>query len=183
VSYFTSQDIPLQFKPSTVQGLMQSAERMTLSDEMVWSDPWLGLKVDLSALQFYSPQTTTSGLIRWYGVYDGTTIQLTAEPANPLKPEFSSKEYAEALSAQIMSTLPDGGEQLGGQAVTHPELGAAHTLSFAATFNGSTQHIHLWHMSHNDVVLTLSVNAPEAKADDARALAAQVFTGITKQGL
>lgn len=180
MSYFTAQDVPLQFKPSTVQGLMQSAERMTLDDAMLWSDPWLGLKADLSALQLYNPQTTTSGLIRWYGVYDGATIQLTAEPLNPLEPEFSSKAYAEALATQIMSTLPEG-SPLGGQAVTHPALGVAHELGFAATFNGAPQQIHLWHMRHQDVVLTLSVNAPESKAAEAKALTRQVFTALTTQ--
>ncbi len=177
VGYRTTLDIPLQFKPSTAQRLISSAQKMTLDEAMLWSDPGLGLAAKLDNLVLYSPQTTDTGLIRWYGVYDGATIQLSAEPLNPLKPKFDSPEYADALSTQIMATLPEA-KTLGAELVTHPQLGKAHTLGFEASFNGTPHQIYLWHMKHEDVVLTLSINAPKDRAAEARALTSKVFEAL-----
>ncbi len=184
VQYLPEKNLLFSYRPSTMERLNASTKQMTLEQGeagYTWTDPGLNLTASLEPVRDYKPQLTQTGLVRWFATGNGVTMQLSSEPRDPLMPGFESPEYGNLLSDRILKTLPTG-KLRGGQLQHHDTLGPMHVLSFE--IKPSDQQpvpytIHLWHLKRDDVVITLSVNAPDEAASKAKESASQVLKSMS----
>lgn len=179
IRYGSSEALPLTYKPSIMERLVESAPQIEVSEALSWSDPGIGIRGSLESLAGYQVQPTQTGLVRWYALSNGTTIQFSAEALDVLSPPFDSAAYGKQVSEKFLATS-QGARLLEGKPVHHTALGPVHEYDFelATEQDQPPTTVHVWHMRHKDMVWTLSVTSPGASSADAISRARSVFDSL-----
>lgn len=165
---------PIPYVPSIAEALMQGATTQTLTEEGAWRDASLGLTADTATLADWEVSPGQQGLVRWWARREGATIQLTAEPADPLGPSFGSEEYQATFSEAITSSLQDA-EVRTLERAEHPALGSVLHMRVDGRLQHRLSQIALWAWARHGAIVTLSMTAPSERADEAYASAKKVF--------
>lgn len=180
IRYTTAEPLPLTYKPSIIERLVQTSSRIELDEELTWSDPGLGVRGSLASLKAHHVQSTETGFVRWYAVSQGVTVQFFAEPLDVLTPSFESPAYGKKLSRKILDTMP-GAKLIEGKPIRHTALGPVHEYRFkrpAAQGEQEGSVVHIWHMRHKDMTWTLSASAPISSSEHVVARTRSVFESL-----
>ncbi|CAN0508962.1 unnamed protein product, partial [Laminaria digitata] len=171
--------IPLPYVPSQAEQLVTSAGDMTLEANQ-WSDPGLALEADLSPLATWKKGLDRQGMIRWWAKDGGMTIQLTAELGEPLGPEFGSEAYNAQLEDAMKRSIRSA--RITDRQRRESPLGPILGLRVEGELTGTPRVLQLWHFQRGEHLLTLSINAPVARRDEALTLSSTLLASIRPTG-
>ncbi|MEM1347273.1 MAG: hypothetical protein AAGI01_01870, partial [Myxococcota bacterium] len=160
-----------RYIPSTQERLMLGARSQRLDrDAGVWTDDELGISLDIRALEPWTVELSTRGIVRWHAQRQGARIQWTAEVLDPLGPEHGSEEYIERWRDALATTLATNEPP----AIDTLEDGTLRTTITGDTDEGTVR-MSAWQLLHEDFVFTLSITGTpdvhDSHVDSARAVA------------
>ncbi|MEC9399055.1 MAG: hypothetical protein VYE40_04680 [Myxococcota bacterium] len=180
-TYPAREGIAIHYVPSHTEALVESASKMTLESNQ-WSDPYLALKANLGALSDWKVGLDRQGMIRWWAQDKGgdATIQLTAELANPLGPDFGSPGYRDTLEQAMQRSIKDA--KIEAREDRDTELGKLLGMRVGGNLQGSERIIQLWHFQRGPHIITLSVNTPASQRARAIKLSSELLTAIDPTG-
>ena len=180
-TYPAREGIAIHYIPSHTEALVESASKMTLESNQ-WSDPYLALKANLGALSDWKVGLDRQGMIRWWAQDKGgdATIQLTAELANPLGPNFGSPGYRDSLEKAMQRSIKDA--KIEAREDRDNELGKLLGMRIGGNLQGSERIIQLWHFQRGPHIITLSVNTPASQRARAIKLSSELLAAIDPTG-
>ena len=180
--YLSGESAPFAFSPTLYDRYAAMAGEATMDlDQEEWIDPAAGWRTEVDALDGWTVQRTDEAHVRWFANHpDGALIQWTTELINPLETEFGSEEYLDELATTFASSV-DSDEDPDIQVTSMP---ADPTLEMEVIglIDGRPLVLYLWQWQRGDVLVTFSIQGPEASFGDRFGEARSVLKKLETHG-
>lgn len=182
VGFLPHDEAPFEFAPTLYERYVAETERAVLDmDTGEWTDPASGWRAEVGVLDDWGVQRAEEAHVRWFANHpDGTLIQWTTELVDPMATPFGSEAYLEELSERFAASLsaPEDPE------VRVTDSAAEKTVELEAMgrVDGRPLVLRMWQWKQGDVLVTFSIQGPEAGFGDRLAEAERILESLDVYG-
>lgn len=182
IGYLPDDGSPFSFVPTLYDRYVAKADGSTLDlDSEEWIDAASGWRTALDSLEGWTVQRANEAHVRWFANHaDGTLIQWTTELVDPLEPEFGSDAYMENLSTAFAQSV--SAQEEPDIAVVDGPVEPTIEMEVMGLIDGRPLVLHLWQWRRGDVLVSFSVQGPEAFIGDRLSEAEAILSNLEPHG-
>ncbi len=154
-------EFPVAYTNSATEKVLLGRELASYdADDGAWSEPTLGVKMDLSALgDGWKVDLNDRGLLRWFARREGQLVQLSVELSDPLAEDgFEAPEYASNLAEAMGKAIP--GATAKAEHTAYP-FGKV----IEVRVDGAAERMRVVHFRKGTILFTYSVRGPAEEFD------------------